>query len=150
MPKTATKKTIKRKIQRKKAAAKEPVKQMDLHQAFDLTDVSDETLESYAFYLKEMVHSAGWKLMVQVLQGNLAILEKQIVSKKEVMTNRLLSDEEVDSLRDQHEILSELMNKPHELIKQYSKDEGEVTEYSYDPYGGNNKTLNAATMSDTT
>ena len=134
----------------KKVEKKTPVQVMDLHQAFDLTDVSRETLESYAFYLKEMVNSAGWKLMCQVLEGNLALLERQIVRKKEVLTDRELSDAEVDKLRDQHEILEELVNKPHELIAKYDKKPEPSIITEYDPYGGNRKTLNAATMSDST
>lgn len=128
----------------------EPLKVLDLHKPFDLTDVSQETLESYTFYLKEMVNSAGWKLMVQVLEGNLALLEKQIVRKKEVLTNRKLTEEEVDSLRDQHEILEELMQKPHELIKKYGKADEPRVSPDYNPYGGDKHTINAATMSDTT
>ena len=151
MPKKSpTKKTVKRKVQRKKAAAKETVKQIDLHQPFDLTDVSRETLESYTFYLKELVNSAGWKLMSQVLEGNLALLERQIVSKRQVLTNKTLTDEEVDGLRDQHEILTELLQKPHELIQQYSPNSEPIPSPDYDPYGGDKKTVNAATMSDTT
>lgn len=134
----------------KKVEKEEEVKVLDLHKPFDLTDVSRETLESYTFYLKEMVNSAGWKLMVQVLEGNLALLEKQIVRKKEVLTNRALTDEEVDKLRDQHEILEELMQKPHELIEKYAVAEDPTPSPSYDPYGGNRETVNAATMSDST
>lgn len=128
----------------------EPVQQLDLHKAFDLTDVSQETLSSYAFYLKEMTHSAGWKLMVQVLEGNLAVLEKQIVRKKEILTNRALTELEVDRLRDQHEILTELITKPSELIEQYSVPREQIGSPSYDPYGGDKKTINAAVMSDST
>lgn len=128
----------------------EPVQQLDLHKAYDLTDVSQETLSSYAFYLKEMTHSAGWKLMVQVLEGNLAVLERQIVRKKEILTNRALTEVEVDRLRDQHEILTELINKPKELIEQYSVPTEQLGSPSYDPYGGDKKTINAATMSDST
>jgi len=148
-----TKKTLKTTGKIKKAEM--PVKttavqQMDLHQAFNLTDVSHETLASYAFYLKEMVNSAGWKLMVQVLEGNLALLEKQIVRKKEVLTDRPLTESEADSLRDQHEILTELINKPHQLIKKYGAPEQARPVVEYDPYGGNRKTINASTMSDMT
>lgn len=147
-PKKVAKKAVKKVA--KKAVAQEPVKVLDLHKPFDLTDVSETTLESYTFYLKELVNSAGWKLMVQVLEGNLALLERQIVRKKEVITDRKLSDEEVDTLRDQHEILEELINKPHELIAKYSKADEPRPSPEYDPYGGNRETVNAETMSNTT
>lgn len=157
MPKKDTKiqkktksKSVSTKKPRKVVEKVSPVQQMDLHQAFDLTDVSRETLESYAWYLKEMVNSAGWKLMCQVLEGNLALLERQIVRKKEVLTDRQLTDAEVDKLRDQHEILEELVNKPHELIAKYDRKPEPSIVTEYDPYGGNRKTLNAATMSDST
>ncbi len=148
----ATKKKTTKKVTAKKrvVAKKATVQQIDLHKPFDLTDVSRETLESYAFYLNEMVHSAGWKLMVQVLEGNLQVLERQIITKKQVLTDNPLSDAEVDKLRDQHEILSELINKPHELIELYGKKEAPVPSPSYDPYGGDRKTVNAAVMSDST
>jgi hypothetical protein len=145
-----TKKVSKTVKKASKSVEQEPIKVLDLHKPFDLTDVSRETLESYTHYLKEMVNSAGWKLMCQVLEGNLALLEKQIIRKKEVLTNRALSDEEVDKLRDQHEILEELINKPQELIKKYGVAEDPTPSPSYDPYGGNRETVNAATMSDST
>lgn len=141
-------KTVKKTV--KVAVKANEVRQMDLHQAFDLTDVSRETLESYTWYLKEMVNSAGWKLMCQVLQGNLALLEKQIVRKKEILTDRPLTDEEVDSLRDQHQILEELLNKPQELITKYEKKPEPSMVTEYDPYGGDRHSINAATMRDTT
>jgi hypothetical protein len=148
--KKVAKKAVKKAVSKVVAPVQEPVQVLDLHKSFDLTDVSQETLSSYAFYLKEMTHSAGWKLMVQVLEGNLAVLERQIVRKKEILTNRPLTEVEVDRLRDQHEILSELINKPKELIDQYSVPTEQAGSPSYDPYGGDKKTVNAAVMSDST
>lgn len=145
------KKTIKKVTAKKRVVAKKTtVEQIDLHQPFNLNDVSRETLENYALYLKEMTYSPGWKLMVQVLEGNLQVLERQIISKRQVLTNTPLSDADVDKLRDQHEILSELINKPQELIARYGKKEEGVPSPSYDPYGGDRKTVNAAVMSDST
>lgn len=150
----ATKKKTTKKVTSKKVkpvvAENATVRQLDLHKPFDLTDVSQGTLESYTFYLKDMVNSAGWKLMTQVLEGNLALLEKQIVRKREVLTDRALTEVEVDRLRDQHEILTELMQKPHELIALYGKKDSPIPSPDYDPYGGDRKTVNAATMSDST
>lgn len=138
-------------MSKKPVTKKETVKKLDLSKAFDLTDVSEATLESYTFYLKELVNSAGWKLMAQVMEGNLHLLEKQIVSKKEVLTGKLLTDEEVDSLRDQHEIMLELINKPKELIARYSKSEEPEPVVDYDPYGTRPEGIvNAETMSDST
>lgn len=156
MPKKVTttrkvvKKAAKKAVEEVVVPVQAPIQQLDLHQPFDLADVSQETLTSYAFYLKEMTNSAGWKLMVQVLEGNLAILERQIVRKKEILTNKPLTEEEVDRLRDQHEILTELINKPKELIEQYSVPPEQLGSPSYDPYGGDKKTINAAVMSDST
>jgi len=150
MPKKTTTKAKKVTKKREKAVENEPVKVLDLHKPFDLTDVSRETLESYTFYLKELVNSAGWKLMSQVLEGNLSILERQIITKKQVLTGAALSNEDVDKLRDQHEILTELMQKPHELIAKYGKPGEPIPSPDYDPYGGDRKTVNAATMSDST
>jgi hypothetical protein len=133
-----------------KVVENESVAVLDLHKPFDLTDVSRETLESYAFYLKELVNSAGWKLMSQVLEGNLSVLERQIITKKQVLTGNALTDEEVDKLRDQHEILTELMQKPHELIAKYGKPEEPTPSPNYDPYGGDRSTVNAAVMSNST
>lgn len=143
MPKKVT--TAKNK--KNKAVEKEPVKQLDLHKPFDLTDVSDETLQSYVSYLEQMLIHPGWKLMTQVLEGNLQVLERQIISKRQILTNNVLSDQEVDSLRDQHEILTELMEKPQELINRYKKDKDIIQSPNYDPYSDIENTYGAAVMS---
>jgi len=143
----------------KKKPVKKPVKtnlvpQWDLSKPFDLTDVSQETLEGYIFYLKEMLNSGGWKFMSQVLDGNKALLEQQIVTKQNFETKTSLTDEEVDDLRMQHAQIVQLSEMPKRLIEQYQKPEEAQGEIQYDPYsktGVKDKDLiSAGVMSDTT
>lgn len=153
MPTKTTKKAVKKTKKVAKATKAEQVKHLDLSKPFDLTDVSPETLESYAFYLKEMLNSGGWKLMEQVLEGNMSLLEKQIVSKRDIETSIELDEEAVDLLRVQHAQIVQLINTPRKLIKQYGKPEDVAAVAEYDPYsfkGKDSSVLNACVMSDTT
>lgn len=153
MPTKTTKKAVKKTKKVAKATKAEQLQHLDLSKPFDLTDVSQETLESYAYYLKEMLNSAGWKLMEQVLEGNMAILEKQIVSKRDIETGMELTEDQVDLLRVQHAQIVQLMNTPRKLIKQYGKPEDVKAVAEYDPYsfkGKDSDVLNASVMSNTT
>ena len=107
---------------------------MDLSQPFNLTNVSGETLKAYCLYLEQMLVSPGWKLMEHVLEGNMALLERQIVTKREALTARILSDAEVDKLRDQHQIVEELLQKPKQLIEKYGEKKAGIPAPEYDPY----------------
>lgn len=145
-----TPKTTKQKVTKKKATKVSKIKQLDLSKPFDLTDTSAATLESYAGYLKSMVLSGGWKLMEQVLEGNMSLLEKQIVSKKDFETSALLTEADVDLLRVQHAQIVQLMNIPAKLIKQYGKPEDVAGVAEYDPYSTKAKdstVINASVMS---
>lgn len=144
-PKKVTKKVV-------KYSKVEPVKHLDLSKPFDLTDVSPVTLEGYAFYLKEMLNSGGWKLMEQVLEGNMALLERQIIAKRE-LEGKELSEEEVDLLRVQHAQIVQLIKTPSELIKKYGKPEDAKGITEYDPYskkGKDSSVINAGVLSDMT
>jgi len=143
----------------KKKPVKKPVKtnlvpQWDLSKPFDLTDVSQETLEGYVFYLKEMLNSGGWKFMSQVLDGNKSLLEQQIVTKQNFETKTSLTDEEVDDLRMQHAQIVQLSEMPKKLIEQYQKPEEAQGEIEYDPYSNtgvkDKDVISAGVMSDTT
>lgn len=139
---------------KKKTVKTNLVPQWDLSKPFDLTDVSQETLEGYVFYLKEMLNSGGWKFMSQVLDGNKSLLEQQIVTKQDFETKTPLTDEQVDVLRMQHAQIVQLAEMPKRLIKQYEKPEDAQGEIEYDPYSNtgvkDKDVISAGVMSDTT
>jgi len=152
MPKKITIKAKKVVKKGKKYPQPEAVKHLDLSKAFDLTDVSAVTLEGYAFYLKEMLNSGGWKLMEQVLEGNMALLEQQIIAKRDLEGNDLTEDG-VDLLRVQHAQIVQLIRTPRDLIKKYGKKEDAKGVVEYDPYskkGKDSAVVNAGVMSNTT
>ena len=113
---------------------KKKVPVLDLHHSFSLTDVNMETRRQYAHYLREMVLSAGWKLMSQILEGNLSVLEKTIVLKVNTETGERLEEKDLDELRVQHAQITQLLLKPHELIKQFAGKEAAPVVSDYDPY----------------
>ena len=143
----STKKTTKRK-------AKKKVEKIDLNKPFEINSLSDEQLKQFVAHLKSMVAGAGWLFLEAVLKGNLNILEKQIVTKVDAVTGKNLSDEEVDLLRVQHAQIVQLLNTPHKIIKEHTKDKESVPVMEFDPYpmlGGSSpeSVLNAESM-DTT
>ena len=119
---------------KKKVTKQKTVPTLDFHQSFDLGNVTLESRKQYAHYLKELLASAGWKLMKQILEGNLAIIEKTIVTKIDVVRSVTLEEKELDELRVQHAQITQLLEKPHELIRQFEGEERRPVTSDYDPY----------------
>ena len=119
---------------KKKVTQQKKVPTLDLHQSFDLGNVTLEARVQYAQYLKDLTASAGWKLMKQILEGNLSIIEKTIVTKVDVVRGVTLEEKELDELRVQHAQITQLLEKPFDLIKQFEGEERRPVTSDYDPY----------------
>lgn len=114
----------------KKKAKTETV---DLHQRFELGDVSRETARNYAEHLKHMVNVPGWLLLKQILEGNCARIERVIITRMDPETGAKLSETELDEYRIQLNQIERLIKQPYKLIEQYSPKEGKITK-TFDPY----------------
>lgn len=124
----AKKKTTKKKTTVRKA------KTIELHTEFDLGTINTETRKLYAAYLTEMLSTNGWRLMETILKSNLAVIEKAIITKMDPVTNKVMTDQEVDEYRIQHTQLDTLLKKPAELVAQFAGAEKVGVVFSYDPY----------------
>ncbi len=82
--------------------------------------------------LKNLSESNGWKIMVQVLEANIAYIDEQIISKQEPESGKLLTEDEVDHLRKVRKLQQEVINKPEELQRLLQREE--PAEDTLDPY----------------
>jgi hypothetical protein len=87
--------------------------------------------------LQSLIGNPGWVVFRQILEKNVSIIEKQIITKvgigEDGKTVRL-DDKQVDELRDKYEIFIEVMNKPENLIKVLIPKEQRRAEENHDPY----------------
>lgn len=126
--KTTTKKTV------KKVPAFKP------HKIFDLNIKTQAQANELIAHLEIMKNTAGWLILKQILEGNMAVLERSIVLKKDPVTGEKLTDVQCDELRYKHGYLEELVGKPDELINMFKKSGGIVVP-TYDPYATDAKQL---------
>ena len=107
---------------KKQTTKKDPVKEAIPEQFVEIADA-----------LRALTASQGWKLLVQTIEANVAILEGQIISKRERDTGRVLNEDEVDDLRVKHGYLSELLVMPTKMAEQVTSDNGSDAE-DFDPF----------------
>lgn len=100
--------------------------------AFDLQIKNQQQANELIAHMEVMRATQGWHIMKQIIEGNLAVLERCIVTKRDAAGN-VLDDKACDELRMKHGYLEELKDKPETLIAQFKKQIGlEVP--TYDPY----------------
>ena len=120
----------------KKKTTKKPKVKLEEPKHYEPFDLSVETPEQgieIAIHLQNMMNTQGWHIMKQVLEGNIAILEQAIVRKKDPDTGELLTDEEVEDVRKNHNIMEQMLNKPQELVERFKKQDSTLIP-SYDPF----------------
>lgn len=107
---------------------------------FDLDISTPQKANDLIAHLEIMKATAGWLIMRQIIEGNLAVLEKAIVTKRDPETGVAIDDTACDVLRVKHGYLEELVEKPERLIGQFKKQAGmEVP--TYDPYATESRHL---------
>jgi hypothetical protein len=107
---------------------------------FDLNIGTPQQANELIAHLEVMKATAGWHILREIIQGNLAVLERAIVTKTDPETKTAIDDKACDVLRIKHGYLEELMEKPDRLIAQFKKQTGmEVP--TYDPYATESKQL---------
>ena len=107
---------------------------IDLHKVFELGSITPEQADVLASHLEQMVQLPGWLLLKQVLEGNMAVIEKAIVTKIDPQTAQRMSEVEADEYRIQHAQINQLLKKPSELIQSFRGDKSEKVVESFDPY----------------
>jgi len=125
--KTTTKKTTKKEVFTK-------------HTVFDLEIKNDAQAEELTGHLANLKVTSGWLILKQIIEGNMALLERAIVLKKDPETNAPITEAQVDELRFKRNYLEELAGKPDELIAKFKKQRG-IEIPTYDPYATNAKQM---------
>lgn len=116
----------------KREARKQKKEETKLHVPFDLNIDTKEKRDNLVAHLVQLQGTAGWMIITQILSGNIAEIERQIIAKQSV-DGASLTDEQVDDLRKVRSVMEQLVNKPQELIDRFRKEEG-VAIPKYDPY----------------
>lgn len=117
----------------KKKTKKKALPKVQKHEVFDLSIDNPEQAADIINALLSLQQDRGWLLLKQIFEGNIAVLEAAILKKLSPDDGKTpLSEEECDRLRDKLSYLEELLNKPQEIIKQFSQKSPE--EPNYDPY----------------
>lgn len=125
---TAKKKTTKR-------SAKKAVKKVALKRAENLefNIESDAQAKEICAHLAQLEVTVGWMYLKKMLQDSMAVIQRQIITKKDIDGNEKLTDEEVDTLRMSYLAYEELVNKPAQLIQNLSSG-NTPTAPEYDPF----------------
>ncbi len=89
---------------------------------------SDETILA----LKALIAQPGWAIITRICKGNIKYLASQIIEKRDGETGRILTEDEVDRLRDKRGYLKELKDTPEKYIERLES--GYVEPEQYDPY----------------
>lgn len=101
--------------------------------AFDLDIKNPAQAEELVAYMVQLQASAGWLLLRQIMQGNIAVLEAMIIDRIDMNTGNKLTEEQLDEARDKRAIMKEMIEKPQALIDMFKKQTGTPVE-TFDPY----------------
>ena len=98
----------------------------------DFNIETDEQAREICAHLAQLESTMGWLYLKKMLQASMAVIERQIIMKRDV-ENQPLSEDDVDSLRKSYLAYEELVNKPAQLIENITI--GNIpTMPQYDPY----------------
>lgn len=101
--------------------------------------------------MKAGMASEFWGALVSITRENIAVLEKQIITKLSLEpghTGEVLTDEEVDRLRDKRSALEDLINLPETIVKDSTMEDAE--EDDHDPFPKTTKDLRSDTGGEST
>lgn len=103
------------------------------HERFDLDIKSQEQSDELVAYMLEMTATSGWRLLKQIMENNISVLEAAIIDKTDPLSGEQLKEEEVEEARKKRNIMKELIEKPNQLIETFKRQAGIATP-TYDPY----------------
>lgn len=133
--KKVTKNRVDTKTRTKSATKAEKKLQMELKRAETLefnVENSAQAAEICA-HLKQLESTVGWIYLKRFLEDSMKVIERQIITKKDIYTGEKLDEEETDQLRMSYLAYEELVNKPEILIAQLSQG-NRPTLPEYDPF----------------
>jgi hypothetical protein len=92
--------------------------------------------------LKSLLVSAGWKIILEVLEGNIKYLESIVLDRKDLYTGAIIDDEkEIESARLKRALSVELKDLPQTLINKVRGISKTEEEENDDPYPQTQKDL---------
>lgn len=98
---------------------------------FDITLKNTKDHLKIITALQTLETNQGWQFLVQVFQANIDFLTKQIITKKDV-DGSVLTDQQVDLLRDKLEFQQEIVSTPQKYLEKLIKEPSENLDL--DPY----------------
>jgi hypothetical protein len=116
---------------KKKATKQTIIIQPPKAEAFDLSFTKTNENAKIIVALESLKHNAGWQFLVQVFEENLKYIGTQIISKTD--GEKILTDSEVDSLRDKYAYLKEIVDKPDFFLNKL-RVEDPTENTNLDPY----------------
>lgn len=117
----------------KKKTTKKPTKStVNKPKKFDLSIKDDKQSLEIIMAFQTLEVNAGWMLLRQIFEGNMAVLQDAILRKRDPNTDAALSEEECDRLRDRFAYLEEIINTPQKYIQKLGQKSPEMP--NYDPY----------------
>jgi hypothetical protein len=147
------KKTVTKKTTKKQTAKKSKAVQLKLKREEQLVFTVDtpEQAAEIAAHLSQLEVTTGWIFLKQMLMASMDVIERQIITKKDIDTGQLLTEDEVDSLRKSYLAYEELIDKPAQLIENLTQG-NRPTSPEYDPYSRvtrkDTETIDAGVLAD--
>lgn len=129
---TKTKPKTKKRVPKTKPMQTIIIKRESTVKEFDFSFKNPDENVKIVAILKDLQTHEGWRFMKEAFQKNIDYLSDQILDKKESISDRELSEQEVDELRMKRKYLKELLNKPDYFINKL--EENPVQETNLDPY----------------
>ena len=117
---------------KKKTTTKKKPEQAKVHVPFDLNVETKEQANELVAHLSQLQMVSGWLLLKQIMEGNIATLERCIIIKQDI-DGKPLTDDEADEYRRKRNVMEEMINKPQELIDTFQRKVNAPLP-SYDPY----------------
>ena len=99
---------------------------------FDLSIENSKQGAEIILAFQNLETTAGWMLLRQIFDGNMAVLQEAILKKVDPNTSASINEAECDRLRDRYSYLEELVNTPQKYIQKFGQVQPEMPEY--DPY----------------
>lgn len=96
--------------------------------------------EEIAMDLETLQATPGWAVILRICEGNIEALDQMIIEKKDGA--EILTELEVDRLRDKRGYLKELMETPAAYIEKITQEN--VVPEDFDPYWKDAETMIAA------
>lgn len=114
-------------------AKKTKQNQTKTHKPFNLQIKTEEQARELMANMAGLKMNTGWLILQEIMRGNIAVMEAEILTKRNAEDGSAISNEQCDELRYKRSYMEELIRKPDDLMKQFQK-EARIDMPIYDPY----------------